>query len=133
MNFQDSDAHLQEAFDEMVTNDQNQRLSEASNKYDFNFSENNNPIRSSVDSKFKWELIHSKETKSDLLTAHANSRTRLTIKENMKNPQLLKETSNERGSIFSNAFTASTAFGSTLSKSNVFDMCSAVPKMSLSG
>ena len=68
----------------MVTNDQNQRLSEASNKYDFNFTENNKLIRSSVDSKFKWELIHSKAKKSDLLTAHAESRTRLTLKENMK-------------------------------------------------
>jgi hypothetical protein len=117
----------------MVTNDQNHRLSESSLKYNFDFTDNNIPIRSSVDSKFKWELIHSKLTKSDLLAAHAEKRTRLTIKENMKIPQLLKETSNERGSIFSNAFTASTGLGSTMSKSNVFELCSAVPKMSLSG
>lgn len=127
------DIQLQGAFDEMVTNDQNQRLSEASNKYDFNFTENSKIIRSSVDSKFKWELIHTKAQKSDLIAAHAESRSRLTIKENMKIPQLLNDTSNERGSIFSNAFTASTAFGSTFSKSNVFDMSTAEQKMSFSG
>lgn len=56
--YNDPDAQLQVAFDEMVTTDQNHRLSESSNKYNFDF-EQNIPIRSSVDTKFKWELIES--------------------------------------------------------------------------
>ena len=56
--YNDSEAQLQLAFNEMVTTDQNHRLSELSNKYNFDF-EQNIPIRSSVDTKFKWELIES--------------------------------------------------------------------------
>ena len=42
--YNDSEAQLQVAFDEMVTTDQNHRLSESSNKYNFDF-EQNIPIR----------------------------------------------------------------------------------------